>query len=315
VKLFDGVPDPARTASDSGLDRLTTEQVLLELAWITKTISRIGKGYVLGSGAFSRPGSEADQEYAASAQMGDEFELPEDSAWVMEDEIGFALADRTGLGEEEASAVVTSVAQQVDEHGGGLRTAMKLLEVERVVEDQLMDDPSVLAIWGWGLSDVRRQVRLSDSSRADLVGRRDDGTLVVVELKRGAALLDSAEQVLRYLPLAQEKFGRAEPAVGLVIADGDDDEFHEFAAGVQESISYLPVRCLDLPACRPQQHRVETPAGEAGRLTVAADGITVVGAVPGVESFGLSGPRDLRVAGRRLLDGDHTPVPIARLGP
>ena len=56
MKLFDGIPDVARTASDCGLDRDTTEQALLELAWITKTITRLGKGYLFGDSGFSRPG-------------------------------------------------------------------------------------------------------------------------------------------------------------------------------------------------------------------------------------------------------------------
>lgn len=322
VKLFDGIPDVKRVAADAALDAVAAEGVLMELGWVTKTISRLGKGYLFGDHGFSRPQSTADRELTVANELGDEYEASPTTAWVFPDELAETLAERTGFGTDVADAVIASVTEQVEQHGGrGMKVATKLLELERVVEDQLIDDPSVLEIWGWGLTDVRRQVRLDAANRADLIGRGRDGTWVVVELKRGAALAETADQVLRYMLLVREKFAGGDPVVGLVIADGDDEEFHDRVLGVEESISYLPTRALNLPACRAQTHRVAIPelgpdgAAGTGSITVAADGITVVGAAPSAAAFDLLEPPELWSAGRRVLDGNHVPIPVAPLVP
>lgn len=311
AKLFEGFPDEGRVASDAALGVNETQGLLLELAWVTKTITRLGKGYLLGDHGFARPDSTADRELSAVDASDGDFDSSWHTAWVSPDELSATLSDRTGVDVDVTDAVVNSVIDQLDEEGGrGMRVATKLLDLERVVEDQLIEDPSVLDIWGWGLSEVQRQVRLDARNRADIVGRRSDGTWVVVELKRGAALAETADQILRYLPLVRDQFAEGGPVAGLVIADGDDDEFHDRVLGVPEPISYLPTRCLNLPACRPQSHRMTS-----GEVVVAADGITVVGASPSATLFDILEPVDLWSAGRRLLDGTHLPTPVTPLEP
>lgn len=68
VKLFDGLPDLDLLASTTGLQPQLVNDAVLEMAFICKTITRLGKGYVLGEAAFSRPGSIAD---AILTQYGD----------------------------------------------------------------------------------------------------------------------------------------------------------------------------------------------------------------------------------------------------
>jgi hypothetical protein len=312
MKLFDGVPDPVRIAADAGISPSSAEALVLELAWITKTITRLGKGYLLGGHGFCRPDSAADLELNAVELSELKIELPWDSRWVPGEELAVTLDERTGCGGDVGDAVIKSVTAQIDAHPGiGMKVQKRFLELEKVVEDQLMADPSVLAIWGWGLTDVQRQVTLDDGSRADIVGRRGDGTWVVVELKRGAALAATADQVLRYMPLVQQQFANGGPVEGLVIADGADQEFHDRVLGVPETITYLPTRCLNLPACRPQAHRIyDDREIEAGVITVAADGLTVVAALPSPEAFGILEPAELWLAGRRLLDANSVPVPL-----
>jgi hypothetical protein len=316
ARLFGGgVPDVERVASDAGIDADAAQMLLLELAWVTKTITRVGKGYLLGGQGFSRPNSAADQELSAANALGGDYEVPEDTAWVSEDELSVTLADRTGAELEVTDEVVASVSGQVSEHTGApLKVATKLLELERFVEDQLMSDLSVLDIWGWGLGDVRRQVRLDAQNRADIVGRRRDGTWVVVELKRGAALEETARQVLRYLPLVQAQFAGGGQVEALVIADGDDEEFHDIAIGVPEMLTYLPTRCLNLPVCRPQVHRCFDGEVPVGVVALAADGLTVVDASPSLATFDILEPSELATAGRRIKERyDYEVVPLTPL--
>lgn len=95
-----------------------------------------------------------------------------------------------------------------------------------------------------------------------------------------------------------------------MIADGDESDFHAYIAGISEDIAYLPLRALNLPACRPQTHQLSGPDGADRLLTVAADGITVVGAHPNLAAFGIENPDELRAAGRALLENGSTPLPV-----
>lgn len=99
-----------------------------------------------------------------------------------------------------------------------------------------------------------------------------------------------------------------------MVADGGDDEIHDLALGVQESIECLPVRCLNLPACWPQQRMVATSSVEPGTLTIAAGGITVAGATHPRGGIGLSARCELHVAGARPIGGGHPPLPIGSIG-
>jgi hypothetical protein len=312
VQLFGEVPDVERVASDAGVDAVVAQRLLVELAWIAKTITRVGKGYVLGGQGFSRPDSAADLELSVANSLGSDYVAPDDTSWVSEDELSLTLSDRSGAALEVTDRVVDSLVAQVAERAGApLTVATRLLELERIVEDQLMADLSVLDIWGWGLDEVRRQVRLDARNRADIVGRRQDGTWVVVELKRGAALEETAHQVLRYLPLVQSEFAEGGPVEALVIADGDDEEFHDIAIGVPETLTYLPTRCLNLPVCRPQVHQLFDGEVPIGSVTLAADGLTVVDAAPSLAAFDILEPSELATAGRRIKERyeyDVTPL-------
>ena len=319
VKLFDGLPDLDLLASTTGLQPQLVNDAVLEMAFICKTITRLGKGYVLGEAAFSRPGSIADAiltQYGDAPDEAADAGLPVEDYWVGSQVIAGTLADRTGLALDEVEAIVVGVEDQVDaDPTPGRRVAYADVELERVVEDQLMADLSVLDVWGWSLTDVQRQVRLDPTSRADLIGRRPDGTWVVIELKRGAALTETADQVLRYIDLVQRLRAGADEVHGLVIADGDDVAFHDRVRASGENVTYLPVRSLNLPACRPQTHTLapEPGSSEFRMLTVAADGLTAVAATPSFASFTEHGPISLQTFGREYLDGTNTPQPIPPL--
>lgn len=304
VQLFDGLPDVAQTSKQVRLDVDSTQRVLLELEFICKTITRLGRGYALGSAAFSRPDTDAARAMDRAKSDPDELERQ----WVFSDELAETLADRAGLSLDLADAFIAEVTEQVTEHGGGLTVATRDVELEAAVERQLLADPEVLAIWGWPLAEIRSQVALGPGNRADIIGRDENGNWVVVELKRYAALEETGEQICRYLEAADVLLATGSETVrGLVIADGDDREFHETVDGLP--VSYLPLRRLGLPACRPQQHLFDN--GERA-VWVAADGRTVVRADPNLEAFTTAGADSLLDLAPKLLAQQHQPVPVIR---
>lgn len=305
VQLFGGVPDVMRVADAIGVDPASAHRVLAEFEFICKTITRLGRGYVLGESGFSRPDTDADRAMASATEDPDEVIRQ----WIFADELAEVLADRAELPLDMANAFVTEVAEQLQQHGSqDLTVATRDVELEAAVERELLADLAVLAIWGWELSEVVSQKALGAGNRADIVGRDPDGNWVVIELKRYAAVEETGHQIRRYLDAANELLATGSESVqGLVIADGDDREFHETVSDLP--VTYLPVRRLALPACRPQCHIFNDGSGA---VWVAADGRTVVRAEPDLATFTNAGPAALPHLWPTKEDRPHRTLPVAQ---
>jgi hypothetical protein len=322
AKLFDGIPDVTVVCERTGLAEDVVRSAVLELAFICKTTTRLGKGYVIGKHWFCRDDTGASRYLDSKPRSAEPVPITEAMQrwWSTPEDLAWTLSDRRGISFDSAETLISEIARQIDEGiGSGMKVASALLELEAVVEAQLLANPHVLAAWGWDLDrfTIKAQNRIHASSRPDIVGRLTDGRWLIIELKRGAALAPAADQIARYLELADAAFAHGDPVEGLVIADGHDREFHEAVERHGLPVTYLPTRALDLPVCRPQDHLTQPDDPnviyDPVSFRVAADGATLVSSGP----FGLeedSSIEDRWTAGRKLLEAPHLPCELPPLG-
>ena len=170
VKLFDGLPDLDLLASTTGLQPQLVNDAVLEMAFICKTITRLGKGYVLGEAAFSRPGSIADAiltQYGDAPDEAADAGLPVEDYWVGSQVIAGTLADRTGLAVADLRRHWPEILEDVK---GRRRFAwLNLSQYAQVVE--LRDGALVLAFSNAGAKDSFARSGCTDVLRESLVDR------------------------------------------------------------------------------------------------------------------------------------------------
>ena len=81
------------------------------------------------------------------------------------------------------------------------------------VKERFLEDTLAGSLWLLGQDDfdlVDKQMRMGKAGIADLVVRKRDGTIVIVELKSGKLKISNVRQLKRYLDWADKKYNRVE---------------------------------------------------------------------------------------------------------
>ncbi len=300
--------------------------VLHELVFCMKTVTRLGRTVLLeGSELVLMWGHKHGPGWAAAHAVRDA-DGPEDLDGVDLDAVVFvedlvqSVASRAGFPEKLVSGIVGEFFEQVEEledMGVSVNTMTERIGYESEIEDELVEDLSVLESKGYDLTLHKQQMHLGDAGRADVVARTPQGDWLVIELKRAGAGAEVVDQLTRYLDAIEADHAEGAEVEGLVLSDGDSTDFLD-RVGDDGRVSHLNVRSMRLPLCRAQKWLIEGAEGEEGYLYLAADGITVVdGGGPAFPEVALAQPfralpldwtkyriRPLAVGSRQPFDDD-----------
>lgn len=290
VEMFgESWPDRERLATHSGFDLDEIEEIVDELQLIVKTATRLG--WVLDLDTPVDAILAGDGDDPESFVTGDTHLLGHPQALRQYEgrllnALGLLvpLGDRIRLARELSAlcSVLESLVEQYREladSGVAVSTAPRDLGLERMVEDAIELAPDLLSHHGYNIVGTpQRQVRLPSGRRLDLLAELDDGSLLVIELKRLAAGEAAVEQCSAYVEELRAT-SESVPVNGLVLGDGIDAL--EADTG-RKDIQALPLRLLDLPTARAQRWLWWTSVPTSARerpdavVAVAADGHTPV---------------------------------------
>lgn len=289
----DGWPDRARLATHSGFGLDEIDDILDELQLIVKTATRLG--WVLDLHTPVDTILAGDAEDPESFVTGDTHLLGHPEALHQYEgrllnALGLLvpLGDRVRLARELSAlcSVLESFVEQYGEladSGTAVSTAPRDLGLERMVEDAIELAPELLSHHGYSIAGTpQRQVRLPSGRRLDLLAELDDGSQLVIELKRLAAGEDAVDQCSAYVEELRATSDSV-PVNGLVLGDGIDAL--EADTG-REDVQALPLRLLDLPAARAQRWLWWASPPTSARehpdavVAIAADGHTPVAVWP-----------------------------------
>lgn len=177
--------------------------------------------------------------------------------------------------DDEIVAVVVSICNALADVD--LPIELPPVTAEVVIEDWVMthlddvaDAIELRSLRHANLPRRGRQYRFSDRTRADLIcciGDAEDdlpaGTWVVVELKAGFGVEADVDQLAGYLQRAREELSDDEPVIGVLIADGFDQQLVDYVKHVD-----LPIVLQTLTSCGYHEYLyAELLAAEAMSVT------------------------------------------------
>lgn len=319
-------PDIGRLCADTGISATRVTALVDELAHILKTATRLGlvidlahepDDWTDSRGEHRSPDRERILMGHSNALDLNE-ELDDELVFDLLD-AGIALSDRLGPEEDYYLDFINAFASQVSEQAEGrarLSVQPRFLGREADVESEIYADPSVLEFHGYVLTRITRQPHYGSAGRGDLLCEVDDGSLLVIELKRHQVSDWDLPQVQRYMDHVRSD----NPGVvvqGLLIGDGIDylgftDDWP--VPGWPGDVRAIAARQLDLPLTAAQrwlwwQQQPDDDFTPDAVIAVAANSTTMVRVWP---RLGRPLPEQdpNQPYGFDLLGGWSCPVPL-----
>ena len=283
------LPNRERLARELGVTRSTVDMVTDEFQFIVKTCTRLGWVVDLdtdpleGEGSDGKPPKVRNMFGHPNALVDARNRLlpSTDLSLVLGDRLGWTADTEMSVAWNFVSAFNEQVGEAVDS-GRYLRTKVQDLGVEALAEEAFELAPDLLRQLGYPIVGTpASQHILGNRKRPDLICTLEDGSTLVVELKRYGVTFDAILQCAGYVDYLRDHDGHQQIR-GLVLGDGIDEV--EDSTG-RSDIEAKPLRAFDLPAARAQRWvwwSTQPTAADRPEcvVAVAADGTTPVAAWP-----------------------------------